>query len=269
MAVLLVMAIMATVGIAPADAQTTRPGDTATAESQFLQLLNAERQRAGRGPLAWDHNLTNDARSWSKVMAGQNRIFHTSTLSTDTARSVPDWQRAGENVGMGFGIDSLHSAFVKSSGHYNNMIGDFTRVGIGVVYTHDRTFVTVRFAKSPTAPGVSPLAAAAPGQVRRLYLAFFKREPDSGGSAFWVDKLANGYPLGQVSAEFVKSSEFRSTYGHLDNAGFISMVYQNVLGRQPDASGYTYWSQRMAQGMGRGSVMVNFSESAEFRAATS
>jgi uncharacterized protein YkwD len=270
-ALLLAAAVFAT----PADAQVTRPGDPASAETEFLHLLNQERARAGLAALQSHPNLVGDARAWSGVMAQRDELFHTSTLAADTGRSISGWTRAGENIGRGWSVPRLHDAFVASPGHYRNIVGDFNYVGIGVVYTSQRTWVTFRFAKGPVAAVVAGTSVQAPvsysvavGQVRRLYLAFFKREPDSAGSTFWVTKLTAGHPLGGIAGEFVKSAEFRSTYGHLSDAQFVTLVYQNVLGRAPDRAGHDYWIARMAQGMGRGSVMVNFSESAEFKAKT-
>ena len=269
--VLLVSALFA----APAGANTERPGNPTTAEAEFVQLLN--QARAGRGlPALQVHpNLTRDARAWSGVMAQRNQLVHTTTLAADTAASIPSWSRAGENIGRGWNVRQLHDAFVASPTHWANIVGDFNYIGVGVVYTDQRTWVTFRFAKAaPTGvagtavqtPVVSQTIAA--GQVRRLYLAFFKREPDASGLNFWVGKVSTGYPLGGIAGEFIKSAEFRATYGHLSDGQFITMVYQNVLGRAPDRGGYDYWVQRMGQGMGRGSVMVNFSESAEFKAKT-
>jgi uncharacterized protein YkwD len=264
--------MIAAVGATPAAAQATRPGDPATAETHFLQLLNAERAAVGAAPLVLDAGLRNDARSWSGVMAQQNRLFHTSTLVEDTARSLPNWQRAGENVGYGFSVETLHNSFVASAAHYANIVGDFNRIGIGVVYTPTRTWVTFRFAKVSTVDAVAGTTAVshsvATDQVRRLYLAFFEREPDSAGSQFWVTKITAGFPLGQISAEFIKSAEFRSTYGSLTDRDFITMVYRNVLGRVPDTGGYDYWVDKMQRGMGRGGIMTNFSESAEFKSTT-
>jgi uncharacterized protein YkwD len=273
-AVLLVLAVCA-VGLAatPADA-ATRPSDPRAQEREFFDLLNTERARAGRGPLAWDANLADDARAWSAVMAPTNSIFHTSTLGADTAASLVSWQRAGENVGMGWSTQSLHDAFVASSGHYANMIGDYNLLGVGVVHTSQRTFVTFRFAKGTpraTAPAPPPPVLSrddAEAKVRRLYLAYFDREPDTGGLDHWSDALQSGFPLGQVSYEFSRSAEFVTTYGLLDDGGFLRLVYGNVLGRDPDPGGYDYWIRKMVDGMGRGSVMANFAESAEFRAKT-
>jgi uncharacterized protein YkwD len=259
---------------APAHAQKSRPADPAAAEAEFVRYLNEARASRGLAPLQVHPNLTRDARAWSGVMAQRNQMVHTTSLAEDTARSLPNWARAGENIGKGWEVRELHDAFVASPVHWANIIGDYHYVGVGVVYTSDRTWVTFRFAKvqgsevagTSTRPVVSP--AIATGQVRRLYLAFFKREPDAAGSNFWVSKVSTGYPLGSIAGEFIKSAEFRATYGHLTDGQFITMVYRNVLNRDPDRSGYDYWVRRMAEGMGRGSVMVNFSESAEFRAKT-
>jgi uncharacterized protein YkwD len=274
-AAVVAMLVAAAVFAGPVDAQATRPGEPVGAESEFLHLLNQERAKAGLGALQSHPNLVRDARAWSEVMAQQDRLFHTSTLAADTGRSISGWTRAGENVGRGWSIGRLHDAFVASPGHYRNIVGDFNYVGIGVVYTSQRTWVTFRFAKGPASAAVASTSVQAPvsysvatGQVRRLYLAFFKREPDAAGSTFWVTKVTGGYPLGGIADEFVRSAEFRSTYGHLSNGQFVHLVYQNVLGRAPDAAGYDYWIQQMSRGMGRGSVMVNFSESAEFKAKT-
>lgn len=269
-------------GNAHAAGQNTRPASTEAAEREFFNLLNAQRGGAGKAALIYDANLTRDARAWSAVMAPTNSIFHTKSLGDDTARSMPGWKRAGENVGRGWDVAGLHRAFVNSPGHYANIVGDFTHVGVGVVYVADRTYVTFRFAKGPVAQGSTPAQAgvgalAAPkvdtavaqGQVRRLYLAFFLREADAEGHNYWVSVYRGGNNLGVIAGGFINSEEFRSQYGSLNNSEFVSLVYQNVMNRDADHSGHEYWVGKMNQGLSRGDVMVNFSESAEFIAKTS
>jgi hypothetical protein len=102
------------------------------------------------------------------------------------------------------------------------------------------------------------------GQVRRLYLAYFRREPDRLGLEHWVRARASGVPLHQVSAEFARSREFTNTYGSLDNSKFLELVYRNVLDRAPDQGGHRYWLDQLGRGMSRGLLMLQFSESAEF-----
>lgn len=103
------------------------------------------------------------------------------------------------------------------------------------------------------------------GPLTRLYQAYFTRLPDAGGVQYWLQMLRGGTTLATVSNYFAGSPEFVGTYGNLSNAQFLARVYQNVLGRQPDQGGYTYWMNQLSAGMPRGSLMLNFSESAEFK----
>lgn len=101
-------------------------------------------------------------------------------------------------------------------------------------------------------------------QVVRLYQAYFGRPPDSAGLDHWVGARRAGLGLAEVSAAFAASTEFTNRYGHLTNRQFVDLVYRNVLDRQPDQTGLDYWASMLDQGTNRGSVMVGFSESAEF-----
>jgi hypothetical protein len=105
--------------------------------------------------------------------------------------------------------------------------------------------------------------------VVRLYSAYFARLPDYTGLNFWIGFKRQGNSLGTISQYFAQSGEFQSRYGALDNGQFVSLVYQNVLGRAPDAGGFAYWKGLLDQNsMTRGDVMLGFSESGEYRAAT-
>ncbi len=105
-------------------------------------------------------------------------------------------------------------------------------------------------------------------QIRRLYLAYFDRQPDRAGFSAWKVVRATGASLDAVSAEFAASTEFQNTYGALDDGQFVDLVYNNVLGRDPDAAGRSFWISRLQAGATRGSVMTGFSEGEEFRNRT-
>lgn len=103
--------------------------------------------------------------------------------------------------------------------------------------------------------------------VVRLYYAYFRRVPDYAGVNFWIGQHRGGASLGSVSDAFAASPEFVTMYGALDNAQFVTLVYQNILGRDPDATGLAYWAGRLdSSALSRGAVMLAFSESAEYRA---
>jgi hypothetical protein len=102
--------------------------------------------------------------------------------------------------------------------------------------------------------------------VARLYLAFFDRAPDRAGFDYWTGVLLNGGRLNDIAAAFASSAEFRNTYGELNDAEFIALVYNNVLLRAPDLAGFRFWLERIADPtVSRGDLMVAFSESAEFK----
>jgi hypothetical protein len=105
--------------------------------------------------------------------------------------------------------------------------------------------------------------AAKRAPLVRLYVAYFKRLPDTGGLNYWLAKRNGGMTLDKVSASFAASNEFKTKYGNTTNEQFVTLVYQNVLGRNPDGPGLAYWVERLDDGMSRGTVMTNFSESSE------
>lgn len=100
--------------------------------------------------------------------------------------------------------------------------------------------------------------------IARLYRAYFLRDPDAAGIAYWVGISESGTSLIEVSNLFASAREFDIRYGSLSNTQFLDLVYQNVMGRSPDQAGFTYWLGLMDSGLTRGEVMMYFSESREF-----
>jgi hypothetical protein len=118
----------------------------------------------------------------------------------------------------------------------------------------------VTFADGYLAVGTADPAA----QVYRLYEATLGRPSDAEGLADWVHALASGASLQAVANGFVASTEFQTHYGALDNADFVSLLYQNVLGRAPDAGGLANWVAQLNGGESRAQVVLGFSQSQEF-----
>lgn len=124
---------------------------------------------------------------------------------------------------------------------------------------HSRTQMVQGFLDSTEFQG-----AIAP--VARLYFAYFLRIPDYAGLQHWIGQFKSGVPIGQISQAFANSAEFSARYGALTNSQFVSLVYNNVLGRAPDAAGLSHWTSQLNAGMTRGDMMLAFSESSEYRA---
>ena len=118
--------------------------------------------------------------------------------------------------------------------------------------------------------GAVDLSTSLAAQVYRIYQATLDRVPDTVGFEGWVDALDSGsISLQGVITGFTNSGEFQNTYGSLDNSGFVTLLYNNVLDRAPDEGGLNGWLDAMTNGTSRAQVVAGFSESGEFRANTS
>ncbi|MCI0756299.1 DUF4214 domain-containing protein [Teichococcus vastitatis] len=102
------------------------------------------------------------------------------------------------------------------------------------------------------------------GQAYRLYQAAFARDPDTAGLKHQVEAMDGGLSLMTVSSNFLASPEFASRYGaDPSDASLVTLLYRNVLAREPEAAGFSAHIGGLAAGMPREQLLVNFSESAE------
>lgn len=102
------------------------------------------------------------------------------------------------------------------------------------------------------------------GQIKRVYLAHLRRDPDNAGFTFWLNQRANGLSLLAMINEFQSSAEFVRIYGSLNNTQFVTLIYNNVLGRNPDSAGLAHWKGLLDGGTSRAEVTEGFIESTEF-----
>lgn len=107
------------------------------------------------------------------------------------------------------------------------------------------------------------------GQTYRVYKAAFNRTPDNDGLKYWIQMMDGGKKLSEVASGFIASNEFKSLYGANPTSDqFVGKLYNNVLGRAPDAGGFNYWVGLLDnKQIDMTSMLVNFSESTENKAA--
>ena len=138
--------------------------------------------------------------------------------------------------------------------------GDFHALQVSGGYQYMTGIERITFASITMAFDTSGDA----GEAYRLYSAAYARSPDRTGLSYWVNRLDHGTSLQEVSQAFVSSAEFQSIYGANPSAGqMVTKLYQNILGRAPDASGLNYWMGIVQQGMTRADLLISFSEGAE------
>ncbi len=113
-----------------------------------------------------DGRLDAVARAQAERMRDQGRIFHNPNNGADADAAGYDWQRIGENVGVGPDAADVQRAFMASDTHRANILdARFTDLGVGVaVAANGRVYVAQVFGtiREQQAPAPQPAQAAAP-----------------------------------------------------------------------------------------------------------
>jgi len=107
-------------------------------EVKMLELVNAERVKAGLVPLIEDGRLTEVARAHSKDMPLFGYFSHTNLQDQSPFDRMEmakiSFHIAGENIAKAANVDLAHAGLMRSSGHRANILQvDFRKAGIGVL----------------------------------------------------------------------------------------------------------------------------------------
>ncbi len=102
-------------------------------------------------------------------------------------------------------------------------------------------------------------------QVQQLYHTYLHRDVDPVGLSTFSGLLAQGGTVEQVQALIVGSPEYWQNEGGGTNAGFLTALYHDVLGRDIDAVGQQVFGQALNQGMTPAQVAALVFQSDEYR----
>ncbi|UWU23040.1 DUF4214 domain-containing protein [Rhizobium sp. CB3060] len=105
-------------------------------------------------------------------------------------------------------------------------------------------------------------------EMYRLYHAVLGRDPDAGGISDFAVAYNSGTTAVQLAGVMLNSAEYAQRIGTLDNTQFVTMLYQNALGRAPEAAGLNGWVSTLNAGTSRASVAQQIADSAEGQAHT-
>ncbi len=122
---------------APEQPAPQEPSGLSSEQARMLELVNAERTKAGLNPLAWDAELANVANVKAKDMVDNNYFSHTSPTygsPFDMMKSFGiRYRTAGENLAGYSSVEGAHNGLMNSEGHRKNILNpSFTHIGIGV-----------------------------------------------------------------------------------------------------------------------------------------
>lgn len=134
------IALLLTAGLLAGAAQTAQAARAP--ERRFAQMVNATRATTLLDGLKLSDRLTDVARRHSKRMAAEGELYH-SDLNRLLGHGVSS---VGENVGTGGSLEELLAAFMASPPHAQNILGSYSRTGVGVYRSGGRIWLTQIFA---------------------------------------------------------------------------------------------------------------------------
>jgi len=107
-------------------------------EQQMVDLVNAERAKAGLPALKVDLELARVARIKSRDMIENDYFSHTSPIygsPFDMIRNFGiSYRAAGENLACNQTVEAAHQSLMNSSGHRANILNStYTHIGVGIV----------------------------------------------------------------------------------------------------------------------------------------
>lgn len=111
--------------------------------------------------------------------------------------------------------------------------------------------------------------------VQRAYERILQRQPDAGGKAYWINQLNTGATTRDKIIIFFAQTAGISKAQAVQRLGdttetvvdksskkayesFITTLYKNTLGRNPDKGGLDYWVNRLASGQSYATVLYTF-----------
>ena len=99
--------------------------------------------------------------------------------------------------------------------------------------------------------------------VVRMYDKFLSRSADAEGLDVWYNKLvSHEMEAADIVDGFLSSKEFQAK--ELNTEEYLNILYEGIMGRKPDSTGMTEWTQTLENGVSRKYISAQFINSQEF-----
>jgi hypothetical protein len=98
--------------------------------------------------------------------------------------------------------------------------------------------------------------------VTAAYQRYLKRDPEAAGLASWVSALQSGLTDERLEASFIGSPEYIHNHGGTGEA-WVTGLYQDLLGRNPDQVGLNAWLTALHNGQSPADIAYGFAASPE------
>jgi uncharacterized protein YkwD len=147
---------------------------TSVSIDDLVAATNQSRSTSGLAPLTLNGQLNSGAQAKANDMIAQNYWSHNAPDGTQPwaffAAAGYKYSKAGENLAYGFDTSAqIEDAWMTSSGHRANVLGDFSEVGFGIAngatYQGNENTVVVAFYGKPAYVAPPPAAPSSPSQA--------------------------------------------------------------------------------------------------------
>lgn len=203
---------------------------------------------------------------------GLNNWINTLQLSNaaDVAKSFFNSQEfLNANYSNGEYIEKLYQTFMDRNsdiGGYNNWLNQLqfgvSRNSILDSFAQSQEFSTI--AQNYGINAYDSNLTEIEYFVNRFYTEVLERSSDVSGLENWSSHLKNGTKTADdIAKGFFFSQEFLNK--NLNNSDFVDIVYQSLLGRNPDSVGRSHWINNLDNGMSRSDMLDGFIYSDEFK----
>ncbi len=159
------------------------------------------------------------------------------SLYSEPKSTIKDISLSDENIKFVWNTSSLTLDLT-------NLKPDTEYKDLEIIFNLENGLIT-RYKIDPfkTQKYVEPPKGAVAEFVSRIYSVSLGREPEVDGWKFWVQKLeSKELPVTQFIYDLMKQDEFVERY--LSKEDFIKMMYQIVVGRDPEEEGQKYWESK-------------------------
>ena len=134
-------------------------------------------------------------------------------------------------------------------------------LGVDDMFENEYPYSIYRF--NDTSDSLYPEQQKAINEISKVYWEVLYRRPDPAGLGYWAEMYRQGMLLDDIEQNFLNSPE----RGLIVTRRNIRNLYLDVLQREPDSDGWTYWVDRFNEGMRLDQIGATFRQSQEYKGA--
>lgn len=162
----------------------------------------------------------------------------------------------------GDGIDGLQLSLNAAQAHLLKLRGNaFVLATPGGNVALARDIEKISFADQVLTLSALPVANNIDALLTQIYVAAFRRAPETGGYQYWLQQEA-ATGLRAVADTIFSLDIVKALYpAGMSAASFVTAIYQNVFNRAPDDGGLAYWVGELAA-KSRGQLVIDMTSAA-------